>query len=296
MKNELINPFIVYWDIDTSLSDDIIIDRICDDLLNTKVFVLNLRNISSSLCSRTIKILNRLKNENIRTVLTVKGAFFGQSDSDLLKGLEFKRVYIEMDSLQMLRSKTGTIGEIVRHGHSAGISICISKENFGHIPEIIKFCLKNRINNIEFSIPRADDKKIYYPGNNDIMWLSKEIKKIPMDEMDLSIHDPFLWEIILKRANPDNQGCNGAKTMVYISENLDVTPCPVLPVVIGSLNSQSLKEIFLSEKRSDIRKSLSNPPHECEGCSLIATCIGGCRGRTLVLSGSINKKDPACLK
>ena len=83
--------------------------------------------------------------------------------------------------------------------------------------------------------------------------------------------------------------------MVYISSNLDVMPCPLLPVVLGNLSFTTLEEIFFSESRHKIRKTLSLPPQECKLCSELNKCKGGCRGRSYVLHRSFDKRDPACL-
>ena len=82
--------------------------------------------------------------------------------------------------------------------------------------------------------------------------------------------------------------------MMYISKDFEVTPCPIMPVSMGNLRETSLKEIFSSMKRQDVRNKILLEPDECGACSLLAKCRGGCRGRTYVISGSLNKKDPAC--
>jgi GeoRSP system SPASM domain protein len=83
--------------------------------------------------------------------------------------------------------------------------------------------------------------------------------------------------------------------MIYISGDLDVTPCPIMPYSMGNLSGTSLHEICSSEKRRQVRVELSKTPQECVSCNIAAKCRGGCRGRTYVLFSKFSKKDPACL-
>jgi GeoRSP system SPASM domain protein len=104
-----------------------------------------------------------------------------------------------------------------------------------------------------------------------------------------------MWELFHGKENPKEDGCDGAKTMMYISENFDVTPCPIISVSLGNLCTATLKEIFSSEKREQTRKTLSKHPQECRDCKVLNRCKGGCRGRAYVQYGNFDKQDPACL-
>ncbi len=292
MNNELINPFLIYWDIDRS-SDISTVLNVCEGLISAKIFVLNLRD-SSPMCEGTIAVIKRFRQESVRIVVTVSGGHLSEADMVLLKGQRLKCIYIEVDSVNHLKSAVKIIEQLSQPGHGAGISIELRKDNFMEIPAIIRTCIQKNINNIEFPIPRADGGEIFNPGSDDGTRLRKEIEGIELDKVNLSIHDPFLWELFKKTGNPNKGGCNGAKTMAYIAANLDVTPCPLLPVVMGSLVSTDINDIFLSEKRRNIRDSLSAPPLECNKCDVCDKCLGGCRGRAYVLYGSLDKRDPAC--
>ena len=293
--DKLITPFIIYWDIDSSLSDDSIVLRVCDELIKSKIFVLNLRDISSSICAGTFAVLNSLRSEDIRIILTVQPSFFIKPNIKFLKGLRVRRIYIEVYSLQQLQSVIVGFKQGVAEECQAGVSFYINEKNFRDIPSIISLCSAHNIKHIQFPIQRVDGNRVHYPDPDSFGWLSDEIKKIPLARIDFSIHDPFLWELFYGSDNPKSDGCNGALTMMYISENFDVTPCPLIPITIGNLHSTDMKNIFLSEKRKEIRKSISVLPKECLECSALSKCKGGCRGRAYVLYSSFYYRDPACL-
>ncbi len=164
------------------------------------------------------------------------------------------------------------------------------------LPEFISLCIDNKIENVSIPIQRAYDGDVFYPGPDDARKLSEALDRLDLEHLNISIHDPFLWKMFHGKENPNEDGCNGAKTMMYISKNFDVTPCPILPVSLGNLCTKTLKEIFSTEKRKQIRGTLSKPSHECLDCKLRNGCKGGCRGRVYVQYGNFERRDPACLK
>ncbi len=290
--NKLINPFIIYWDINPSLSDKGIFLRVSDDILQTKIFVLNLRDDAPSLSKGTMAVLNRLNNEKIRIILTIQGNL---AETDVLKKFGLRHIYNEIHSLNQLNTIIDRVGLSIEKGYNEGISFYISKNNFGDIPGVISLCFKHGIKDIKFPIQRTGHESIFYPGRDDVNRLRSEIRKLPIEEMKLVIHDPFLWELFHGRDNPNSAGCNGALSMMYISRDFDVTPCPVMPVSMGNLNSTTLKEIFSTDRRREIRESINRFPPECLKCDRFDICKAGCRGRSYVLHKSFDKSDPVCL-
>jgi GeoRSP system SPASM domain protein len=82
--------------------------------------------------------------------------------------------------------------------------------------------------------------------------------------------------------------------MLYISPSYKVYPCPAMPIELGDLHETSLREIILSGKKKQLRNSLLSPPGECAVCDRAGNCLGGCRGRAYVMTGSLDRSDPAC--
>jgi GeoRSP system SPASM domain protein len=290
MTANLINPFIIYWDVNPALSEDDIL-RICGELVDAKIFVLELRDLSSPLSGAAKIVLDRLKSEQIKINITVGKDLHAQS-IEALGGLQ---VFIEFDSFEKFQFSLDEILDRINQGYTIGVSFSINKTNFSELPAFIASCIENSINNIRFPIQRADDKEIFCPDPEDSRRLSGELNKLDMGSLDLSIHDPFLWKLIHDKDNPNEDGCNGAKTMMYISGDLDVTPCPIMPYSMGNLSGASLKKICSSEERRQVRMELSKLPQECVSCDSAGKCRGGCRGRTYVLFNKFSRKDPACL-
>ncbi len=290
----MIDPFIIYWDINPLSCDDEIITRICDELLDAKIFVLNLRDLSAPLSHNTIRILKRLYGKPIKINMTVNNSLLEQSGPEILKSFQLAQWYIEHKHLEDVQSSLSKIKACLRLGMPVGVSFYLTDKNIRELPAVISFCNDNNIREINLPIQRADEERIFYPDPEEASLLSKETRRIHLNNIKLTIHDPFMWKLIYAKENPNEDGCNGAYTMMFISGNYDVTPCPILPVSLGSLRSLSLRDIFSSDKRREIRGELVSSPKDCESCPIVSKCIGGCRGRTYVFYESFNKKDPAC--
>ncbi|MBW1869445.1 MAG: SPASM domain-containing protein [Deltaproteobacteria bacterium] len=285
---KLINPLIVYWDITPDLSDDDIVLRICGELADTGIFVLDLRDMLPKQGGVTEQILKRLSKEQIKIKLTTDSSVLLQP-VELLKSAQ---LFIEFDSVEQFRSRLGDLLDSIKKGYVTGVSFAFNSRNFMELPGFISLCIDNNIENIRIPIQRAYEREVFYPDQDK---LSEALDKLDLEQLNLSIHDPFLWKMFYKKENPNEDGCNAAKTMMYISKDFEVTPCPIMPISMGNLRETSLKEIFSSMKRQDVRNKILLEPDECGACSLLDKCRGGCRGRTYVISGSLNKKDPACL-
>jgi GeoRSP system SPASM domain protein len=111
----------------------------------------------------------------------------------------------------------------------------------------------------------------------------------------LTIHDPFLWRAFNPGVPFPQGGCQAANTMISISPDGGVYPCPSLPVRIGDMGgTASLKEIIASPAKKEFRSRLLTAPEKCSDCLELPVCRGGCRGRAFVMYGSIDEIDSAC--
>jgi GeoRSP system SPASM domain protein len=293
--DELGVPLIVYWDINPQLPiDPQIIRRICDNLLTNRIFMLNLWDPSSYLSAGASIILECLKNENINISLTVHHSVLNALDfTNFLPAL--KKILIQCDSIEQLSPITEKLQARKTNKFLIGISFPVSNQTFENIPDALSLCVKAGTKDIYFPIQRPEeDRKIFWPDTEKRRQVSEKVKSVVTDGLNIIVHDPFLWKMFNRTGNRNERGCQGGNTMVYISGNLDVTPCPLLPIVLGNLESTTLTAIFSSYERQQIRRQLSISPQECGKCDEINECKGGCRGRAYAAHKTFDKRDPAC--
>jgi GeoRSP system SPASM domain protein len=125
--------------------------------------------------------------------------------------------------------------------------------------------------------------------------LASDLKTIGgIADLKMTIHDPFLWRAFNPETPFPQGGCQAANTMIAISPDGGVYPCPTLPVRLGELSATSLHEILHSAAKKDFRRRILAYPQACEACAELAVCKGGCRGRSFVLHASMDAVDDAC--
>ena len=293
--DELGAPLIVYWDLNPQPPiDPQIIQRICDNLLANRIFILNLWDPSSYLSAETSIIMECLRNENINISLTVHHSVLNALDfTNFLPAL--KKILIQCDSIEQLSPITEKLQTRKTNKFLTGISFVLSEQNFESIPGALNLCIKSGINHIHFPIQRiGENRKIFWLDSQSKNLISEKLRSISADRLNLTVHDPFLWKLFNPAFDRNARGCQGGNTMVHISGNLDVTPCPLLPIVLGNLESTTLTAIFLSDEIRQIRRQLSITPEECGKCDELNVCRGGCRGRAYVTHKTFDKRDLAC--
>jgi GeoRSP system SPASM domain protein len=310
--SNLTMPLMVYWDVCSVDGPDAhrtpgasdagpdLIDKICRDLVSSGIFILNLQECGTELSETTRNILRNLKNSPIQVLFTLHGAAMEQV-AEILPVSRLKRLLFRVESLDELKSLSGAFPHYSRYT-ALGLSIAIHEDNLAAVPPILEFCLGNedlKGGVHEVQIARAGvaggiftSRMIKNPEA--IKELAREISRLPVEKLNILIHDPFLWPVFARGKQQNVEGCNAAQTMLYIRPDLEVTPCPIVPLSLGDLRRMNLREIFSSEEKRRFREMLSNKPPDCSRCPEVNVCRGGCRGRALVLLGSLDQKDPAC--
>lgn len=293
MRTEkLTNPFIVYWDIGPSPSNREIISRICSELIDSKIFVLNVQTDPGPIDQEIMNILNKFRDQQTKVNLFADRTILDHP-MDFIKETGITKLYIKFSSVAQFRDSLNTFKQCINDNIPVGVSIDMNRNNISDITGLLKLCAENRIKDITFPIQRYTGE-LFYPDTEASTQLSRELKEIDIEMLNLSIHDPFLWELFHAEENPNKEGCNAAKTMIYISGDCDVTPCPIFPFQLGNLRDMPLKEILSSEKRQEIRKAILTPARECRDCNALNTCTGGCRGRAYLKYNDLKGADPAC--
>lgn len=292
---ELTFPIRIYWDLDplsqTSSADNL---KICDEIVNLKILSLNL-SCAGGFGTACLEILERLKTENIAVSLTMPFSAVDAETIAKLDGLNVRAVFVDISSLNELRDFLKSIELIRTTTLPVGVSFGLDRNNYKDIPEILSLCSENKIAHLVFPMQRLiNNKDCFFIAKNERAELAMSLKTTKYQNVKLLIHDPFLWKVF----NPEEQypegGCQGANSMLYISADNNVYPCPSLPVNLGNLLKTKLKDIILSAEKKELRVALNSMPEECLNCGEKEHCVGGCRGRAYVLNDSLRKADPAC--
>lgn len=294
---ELDFPVRVYWDI-TPAPNNVTADylRICDDISESRILNLNLSDTGITLSRSCIGILEKLRDKKIAVSLTISNSALDNAAIALFSDLNVRALFIGVNSLHELQLSIGKIRSSPEASMSLGISYAVGRENYQDLPEVLTFCLDNEIEYLVLPMQRLiKAEECFYVNKNEREELSARLNKINHEGMKLIIHDPFLWRAFYQSAQFPAGGCQAANSMIYISPEGAVYPCPSMPVKLGDLNGSTLKQLLLAGFKKEIRQKLLTPPAGCLSCKELNHCMGGCRGRAYVLKGSLMESDPACM-
>lgn len=87
-------------------------------------------------------------------------------------------------------------------------------------------------------------------------------------------------------------GCGAGRLYCGLEPNGDVEPCVFIPIIIGNLREQSLREIW---KNSEVLDKIRDRDkfEGCSECEYKYIC-GGCRARAYGYYGDLQAPDPSC--
>jgi radical SAM protein with 4Fe4S-binding SPASM domain len=178
------------------------------------------------------------------------------------------------------------------------LNITLSQLNEGHINDLIAFAADIGAQRVGFSrlvpcgrgtqllqqmIPKRRIQEIY------TSLLAKDIKSL-----EIVTGDPIASQMDLK-ASPDigytaYGGCAAGISGLTILPDGTITPCRRLPVPIGNIRKDSLREIWAMSDVLNVLRNRDSYRGKCGRCSRWATCRG-CRAIAFAFSRSKGEND-----
>ena len=285
---ELATPITVYWDLapDAPASDYLL--RVAADIAACRPLMLHLYDPSPRPGKALHTVLEQLKGMPVAVSLTMTPGSFSLLDGNAPEGLGVKEILLAVASLDELRSLTGQ--------PSLGVSWSVTRENWRMLPEVVSTCRARGFHRLVLPMQRLySGETPFFLSRDEQEELERELSVAGGTEgINITIHDPFLWRSFNPGVPFPQGGCQAANTMIAISPDGGVYPCPSLPVRLGEIGAMSLKEIIASPEKKEFRRRLLLDPEECRNCRELAECRGGCRGRAYVMHGTLDARDEAC--
>lgn len=189
--------------------------------------------------------------------------------------------------------------------HAAGLktslSTVICRINYRDIHRLIEFAQEKRVRQLNFHNFKCSG--LGY-SNRDVLDLTpgewKEFYQAAMTakqrtrDLDISLDDPIVASLGMSHeTNTLVKGSVCGKLSLNIKSNGDITPCGFIPIMIGNIVKDDLKEVWYN---STVLEQMRNkkPTGKCASCSSYDDCLGGCSARALALTGDFNNPDPHC--
>ncbi|HEX5772863.1 MAG TPA: GeoRSP system SPASM domain protein [Geomobilimonas sp.] len=285
---ELATPITVYWDLtpDAPASDYLV--RIAADIATCRPLMLQLYDPSPRPGKALHTVLEQLKGMPVAVSLTMTSGAFSLLDGNADEGLGVKEILLAVDSLDELVSLTGR--------SSLGVSWTVTRDTWRALPDVVATCRARGFRRLVLPMQRLySGEAPFFLSRDEQEELERELSAVGGTEgINFTIHDPFLWRPFNPGVPFPQGGCQAANTMIAISPDGGVYPCPSLPVRLGEIGAMSLREIIASPEKKEFRRRLLLDPEECRHCRELAECRGGCRGRAYVMHGTLDGMDEAC--
>jgi len=214
----------------------------------------------------------------------------------------------EKGSFQRTISAIQTLG---RHGISAHIMTTIGRYNMEELPDIMQICAENNVRLFAFDLFVPNE-----PGDLDHVLQPMEIRSLMFQyreqvknlsgcstifveknnlftllDLDMGIESELVARS--KTATKICAGCSVGNSAVAILADGTVYPCRRLPIEIGKMPEQSIKDIFFGETMESLRHE--EEIEKCKECELFYVCRG-CRAYAYLINGSYFSQDPSCWK
>ncbi len=252
------------------------------------------------------------REAGLRTSMNSNGWLIDRDTAAALKEAGFSKVGISIDSHlpevhDSFRGMAGSHGRAVAAlGHLASVGIATSvstvicRINNDAIDDLVAFALKLGAGQLNFHNFKCSglgmankDELDLSPAEWKNFYRAALAAKTEVKGLDISLDDPIIALLGAREAGSLVKGSVCGKLSLNIKANGDITPCGFIPVVIGNIVRDDLREVWSD---SPVLAQMRNkqPTGKCSGCSKYADCLGGCTARALALTGNLNSPDPHC--
>ncbi len=248
----------------------------------------------------------------MRVSMNSNGYLIDEKKALQLKEAGFSKVGISIDSHDAtihdhFRGVSGSHGRAVKAlrflqaaGLKTSISTVICKLN--HLDVVKLIALAEQLDVEQLNFHNFKCSGLGYSNKDELdltpsEWQSFYVEAIREKQqgrkLDISLDDPIIASLGMRETNSMVKGSVCGKLSLNIKSNGDITPCGFIPIVIGNIVSDDLRELW---KNSPVLEKLRHKvaTGKCAGCSDYNDCLGGCSARALALTGDFNSPDPHC--
>ncbi len=259
-----------------------------------------------------LKIASLASGMGLRISMNSNGWIIDRQTAAALKEAGFSKVGISIDSHltevhDRFRGMEGSqaqavaaLGHLASVGIATSISTVICRINNNAIGDLVAFALEQGVGQLNFHNFKCSGLGMAHKDELDLspeewkeFYQEAFAAKKQVKGLDISLDDPIIALLGARDAGSLVKGSVCGKLSLNIKTNGDITPCGFIPVVIGNIVRDDLREVW---RDSPVLARMRNkqPTGKCSGCSKYADCLGGCTARALALTGDLNSPDPHC--
>lgn len=178
------------------------------------------------------------------------------------------------------------------------LRVILQKPNITEIPSFVRIAERIRADALIFEPVKPYGRALKNPNillspqeTDETVATIQRIKQNIFKRIEI-IHLPYTWG---RSSIYKGFGCVCGILFAYIDPVGNVAPSGYLveKLPAGNIRKKSFKEIWDNGPGFKVMRNLDGNEH-CNPCEYFQACRGGCRARTLALTGNINALDPMC--
>ncbi len=287
--------------------------RCIEKIVNAGVLSINFGGGEPLLRKDLLDIAAFASEHGLRVSMNSNGYLIDRGRAVILKSSGFSKIGVSIDShlpdvhdgFRGIKGSHQKAVSALAHLKEAGIKTSIStvicKINHGSTEELISFAIKHGVQQLNFHNFKCSG--LGYSNKDELDLLPEEWKEFYLGaikakqeakEIEISLDDPIIVSLGLKTGTDSLvKGSVCGKLSLNIKSNGDITPCGFIPIVIGNIVTDELKDIWFA---SPVLEKMRNkkPTGKCSKCKSYNDCLGGCSARALALTGDFSNPDPHC--
>ncbi len=243
------------------------------------------------------------------TILT-NGTLITPDYANKLKDLGIQKVQVSIDGDEQCHDKIRGEGNfakairglkcLINAGMLTSISFTAHKDNYKMFPKVAdvakdigaSFVWSDRM------IPEGSGENLLGMDSKDVQDYIKmlneqhqRLKNIP--ECKTSVHNYRALQFLGRADKIGTYACGAGKRLLTLMPNGDVYPCRRMPIPVGNLNEQSMKEIYYNNEILNDLRDFSYPD-ECKNCEYKEHCQGGLKCLAYAEYNSYKKAESGC--
>lgn len=286
--------------------------KVADELAACRVAFINFGGGEPLIYPHLFEVASHAAQKGLKVSMNTNGWLMDRDAAGRVKASGFRSVGVSLDGAtpevhDNFRSRLGSYQralEALENLRDAGVETTVSaviyRDNLNQYRDIVRLAADRGVKTVYLHNFKCSGRGM---ENREELDLSpEEWRDFYRDALGwkdeapaaLAFDDPIL-ALLGRESQGAVKGSTCGKLSLHIEPDGDATPCGFIPLNVGNVLKEGLKEIW---KNSPILKKMreKTPTGKCSGCDAYGECLGGCTARALAVTGDFNAPDPHCWK
>jgi len=258
-----------------------------------------------------LRLLTEIRRRNFCSFgILTNGTYITSEIAEKLKSLKTSFVQVSMEGSEKTHDSIRSIGSFektltsIRILKKIGIKVLVSftvhKGNVSEFEEVVKICKKEKVDKVwsDRLIPTGSGENMQSlsPIETETffkkMHLLNTSKKWYQKKSLTEVSCNRALQFLVSGSYPYK--CSAGDSLLTIQANGDVYPCRRMPIWVGNVLQQTLKDIYISNSDLQTLRSPLSTDNECSPCLFKHHCKGGLKCLSYATTGTYTTKDPGC--